>query len=50
MYKRQVYGGGGWGNLGGVEATPLASHGQPWSLALTLPPLATVVLTEVAGG
>ena len=46
----KVYGGGGWGNLGGVEAVPLASHGQPWSLALTLPALATVVLREVAGG
>ena len=46
----KVYGGGGWGNLGGVEAVPLASHGQPWSLALTLPALATVVLREVANG
>ncbi|HWP17921.1 MAG TPA: 1,4-alpha-glucan branching protein GlgB [Burkholderiaceae bacterium] len=37
------YGGSGWGNLGGVEAVPLASHGQPHSLSLTLPPLATLV-------
>ncbi|MBX3612835.1 MAG: 1,4-alpha-glucan branching protein GlgB [Burkholderiaceae bacterium] len=43
----KVYGGGGWGNLGGVDAMPLASHGQPWSLSLTLPALSTVVLKEV---
>ena len=34
------YGGSGWGNLGGVEASPIPSHGQPTSLILTLPPLA----------
>ncbi len=36
------YGGSGWGNLGGVEPSPLPSHGQPASLNLTLPPLAAV--------
>ncbi len=41
-----IYGGAGWGNLGGVEAAARPSHGQPCSLALTLPPLATVVLRE----
>ncbi len=39
-----VYGGSGQGNLGGIEATPVAAHGRPWSLNLTLPPLATVFL------
>ena len=39
-----VYGGGDVGNMGGVEAEPVASHGQEWSLSLTLPPLAALVL------
>jgi 1,4-alpha-glucan branching enzyme len=38
------YGGGGWGNFGGVEAAPLPLHGRPYSLTLTLPPLAVVFL------
>jgi len=38
------YGGSGQGNLGGVEAAPVPSHGQPYSLTLTLPPLAAVFL------
>ncbi|WKB52923.1 1,4-alpha-glucan branching protein GlgB [Eleftheria terrae] len=38
------YGGSGWGNLGGVESAPLPSHGQPYSVSLTLPPLATLIL------
>ena len=40
----QAYGGSSWGNLGGVDAMPVASHGQPFSLALTLPPLAMIIL------
>ena len=39
------YGGSGMGNFGGVEASPLSSHGMTHSLALRLPPLAAVVLT-----
>jgi 1,4-alpha-glucan branching enzyme len=39
-----VYGGSGAGNFGGTDATAAASHGLPASLALTLPPLAVVVL------
>ena len=39
-----VYGGSGQGNLGGVEAAPVPSHGRPWSLTLTLPPLGMLVL------
>ncbi len=39
------YGGSGQGNLGGVEASPGPWDGQPCSLLLTLPPLATVILS-----
>ncbi|MFH5925849.1 1,4-alpha-glucan branching protein GlgB [Roseomonas xinghualingensis] len=39
------YGGSGVGNGGGVEAGNEESHGQPASLVLTLPPLATLILS-----
>jgi 1,4-alpha-glucan branching enzyme len=39
-----IYGGSGLGNLGQVIASGPPSHGQPHSLQLTLPPLATLVL------
>ena len=38
-----LYGGSGMGNLGGVEAAPVAAHGRFHSLALTLPPLAVLM-------
>ncbi len=38
------YGGSGLGNLGGLHARDLPAHGRPWSLDLTLPPLAAVFL------
>jgi len=38
------YGGSNTGNLGGVVASATPSHGQPYSLCLTIPPLATVML------
>jgi len=38
-----VYGGGGQGNLGGIDAAPLAAHGRFHSLSATLPPLGIVV-------
>jgi 1,4-alpha-glucan branching enzyme len=41
------YGGSGQGSLGAVEAAPVSSHGLPYSLNLTLPPLAAVFLKEV---
>ena len=45
------YGGSGVGNLGGVAAAPEPSDGQPWSLILTLPPLAAIfVVPEAAAG
>jgi 1,4-alpha-glucan branching enzyme len=36
------YGGSGQGNLGGVKAVATTFHGRPYSLSLTLPPLAVV--------
>lgn len=39
-----AYGGGNRGNLGGVRATGPASHGQPHSAEVTLPPLSAVWL------
>ncbi len=36
------YGGGGRGNLGGVDSSPQARHGQADSLEITLPPLSTL--------
>ncbi|MFM9926854.1 1,4-alpha-glucan branching protein GlgB [Variovorax sp. H27-G14] len=38
------FGGAGWGNLGGVEAAPVRSHGRMQSVCLTLPPLSTLIL------
>jgi 1,4-alpha-glucan branching enzyme len=43
-----TYGGSGWGNLGGVEAVPVASHGRNQSLVLTVPPLGAVFLRSAA--
>ena len=39
---REEYWGSGLGNLAGVEALPVSVHGRPYSLSLTLPPLAAV--------
>jgi len=36
------YGGSGQGNMGGVEAALVPWHGRPYSLNITVPPLATV--------
>ena len=38
----EIYGGSGIGNLGGVRAGTIPSHGFPASAELTLPPLATL--------
>jgi 1,4-alpha-glucan branching enzyme len=38
-----IYGGSNVGNAGNVLAEPVPTHGQPQSLLLTLPPLATLV-------
>jgi 1,4-alpha-glucan branching enzyme len=37
-----IYGGGGWGNLGGADAAPVSLHGRTHSLTLTLPALSAV--------
>jgi 1,4-alpha-glucan branching enzyme len=39
-----VYGGSNVGNLGGLAANPVPHMNQPYSLSLTLPPLAAVYL------
>ncbi|MBI2312339.1 MAG: 1,4-alpha-glucan branching protein GlgB [Betaproteobacteria bacterium] len=40
----EIYGGRGLGNLGGVEAAPVAAHGRYHSLSLVLPPLSVLLL------
>lgn len=42
------YGGSGHGNLGGIEAAPVSFHGRPYSLDMTLPPLATIFFKSEA--
>jgi 1,4-alpha-glucan branching enzyme len=42
------YGGSGWGNLGGVEAVAVSTHGRPFSLTVALPPLAIVFFKNSA--
>jgi 1,4-alpha-glucan branching enzyme len=46
----EAYGGSGVGNFGGVVADEVAAHGRPFSLSLTLPPLAVVFLAAEAAG
>ncbi len=41
-----IYGGTDAGNLGGVYAEELAWHGRPWSISITVPPLATVLFSQ----
>jgi 1,4-alpha-glucan branching enzyme len=38
-----VYGGGGLGNLGGIEATDKPWHGRPYSLLMTVAPLSVMM-------
>ena len=44
------HGGVGYGNFGGVDASPLGFHGRPYSLTLTLPPLGAVFLKSSGPG
>jgi 1,4-alpha-glucan branching enzyme len=39
-----IYGGAGWGNLGGVESVPIGAHGRVESVNLSVPPLSTIML------
>jgi 1,4-alpha-glucan branching enzyme len=41
-----LYGGSNVGNLGGLWAEETESHGQPCTLSLTIPPLATIILSR----
>jgi 1,4-alpha-glucan branching enzyme len=43
-----IYGGSGQGNLGGVRAAPVATHGRYHTLSLTVPPLSAVYFRHVA--
>jgi 1,4-alpha-glucan branching enzyme len=43
------YGGGNVGNLGGVTAQAVPWHGHSHSVSVTLPPLATLILTPEGG-
>jgi len=45
----QVCGGSGQGNLGGVEAGPVKSHRQDFSLRLSLPPLSASFFLSSGG-
>lgn len=38
-----IYGGSGQGNLGGVEALEMSSHGRDYTLSITIPPLGMVM-------
>lgn len=40
----RIYGGGNYGNLGGIEASPVPAHGKYHSLSLTLPALSIILL------
>src|SRR3989442_7668220 len=40
-----LYGGSGQGNLGGVEAVPVAMHGHSHNVTLNIPPLGALFLT-----
>ncbi len=46
----EAYGGSNVGNFGGVQTEDIASHAHPYSLRLTLPPLAVIVLKRKADG
>jgi 1,4-alpha-glucan branching enzyme len=42
-----AYGGSGVRNGGRIEAEEVSAHGRPYSISLTLPPLATMILKRV---
>jgi 1,4-alpha-glucan branching enzyme len=46
----EAYGGSGMGNFGGIAAEEIPTHGRPFSLNLTLPPLGAVFLKGEAPG
>jgi 1,4-alpha-glucan branching enzyme len=44
-----IYGGSNMGNAGAVDAEPIPSHGFPYSVLLTIPPLATIIFEHHHG-
>ncbi len=46
----EIFGGSNVGNAGGVLTEAVPQHGHPWSLALTLPPLAALILQPEGQG
>ena len=46
----EVYGGSGVGNLGAIEAVPIAHHGREYSAEITVPPLGAVWFFNAAPG
>ncbi len=42
----EIYGGSNLGNLGGRHSEPVEAHGRPFSIQVTLPPLAVVAFTR----
>jgi 1,4-alpha-glucan branching enzyme len=44
------YGGSGVGNLGEVQASPIALHGRPCSVRVTAPPLSLVMFRHISPG
>ncbi len=45
-----LYGGSGWGNGGGVQATPVPLHGRSHSVTVTLPALSAIFLKRASDG
>jgi len=45
----ESYGGGNWGNFGGLEATPYKIHGREWALELALPALSFMIFEHGSG-
>ncbi|MGQ9695249.1 MAG: 1,4-alpha-glucan branching protein GlgB [Thermodesulfobacteriota bacterium] len=43
------YGGSGWGNLGGLEAIGISSHGRAYQIKLVLPPLSLLIFKSEGG-
>ncbi|HQD36843.1 MAG TPA: 1,4-alpha-glucan branching protein GlgB [Thermodesulfovibrio thiophilus] len=44
----EVYGGSNHGNIGGVEASMTPSHGRPYSISVTVPPLGLIFFKWMA--
>ncbi len=44
-----IYGGSGWGNIGGVHAMPIPLHGRSHSMTLIVPPLAALFFKHHGG-